>query len=484
MSIANNRMKRPRSALLGAILALLSTGAAAPVNAAAADDKRALDELRNTVVNLLQGLVEQGIIPREKAEQMVRDAQNKAADAAAASAARDKEEENAVRVPYVPQIVKDELRKQVAADLSAEVTKNVVEQAKAESWGVPAALPEWLQRTSWFGDFRLRGEADLFGNGNAPYLNYQAINQAGGIGAAGVNALFNTSENVERLRIRLRLGLTSDLGGGWSVTGRMASGDLVNPGSTNQTLGSYYSRYQVTLDQAYVQWAGRSESEQQALTLFGGRMPNPWFSTIMLWADDLNFDGVAGNYRLGLSSTDPKQRFVFLTAGAFPVQQVVLGDSKMLYAGQLGVDWTFDSGSRLRVGGAYYQYQNITGRLNPFGSTIYNYTAPAYLQLGNTLFDIYNGTNPNSNLFALAAQFHIVDMTAKFDWAVGGGYRLSLTGDAVKNVGYNSADVDRSDRPDDSAAHRRWPGRGCLWFGRHGGGQCVARVHWLSLPAT
>jgi hypothetical protein len=410
-------------------------------SAASTDEQRALNELRNTVVNLLQGLVDQGVISREKAAQMVRDAQNKAAAEAAATAARDKEEEGAVRVPYVPQIVKDELRKQVAADLSQEVTKNVVEQAKAESWGVPAALPEWLQHTRWSGDFRLRGEADLFSANNAPYLNYQAINQAGGIGAAGFGALLDTTQNVERLRVRLRLGMTSDLGSGWSVTGRLATGDLVNPGSTNQTLGSYFDRYQVTLDQAYLQWTGRTASDRQSLTVDGGRMPNPWLSTNMLWADDLNFDGVSANYHLGLSSASPKDRFLFLTGGAFAVQQVVFGDSKMLYAGQLGLDWTTDGGSRLRVAAAYYQYQNITGQLNPFGSTVNNYTAPPYLQLGNTLFDIYNGTNPNSNLFALAAQYHLADVTARYDWRIG-SHRLSFTGDAVKNVGYKASEVD------------------------------------------
>src|ERR1700693_3780811 len=77
----------------------------------AADERQSLEELRNTVINLLQGLVDQGVITREKAEQMVKSAQEKAAADAAATA---KSNEGAVRVPYVPQIVKDEIAKQVA----------------------------------------------------------------------------------------------------------------------------------------------------------------------------------------------------------------------------------------------------------------------------------------------------------------------------------------------------------------------------------
>src|SRR5262245_16212735 len=106
--------------------------------------ERGFEELRNTVVNLLQGLVEKGVLTREQAQAMVQGAQNKAAadaEAAAKNAAdEEKADAGAVRVPYVPEIVKDEIRKQVAAELAPEVTRNVIEQAQSEDWGVPGAL--------------------------------------------------------------------------------------------------------------------------------------------------------------------------------------------------------------------------------------------------------------------------------------------------------------------------------------------------------
>jgi polyhydroxyalkanoate synthesis regulator phasin len=90
----------------------------------AADDaaeKQSMEELRNTVINLLQALVDKGLLTREQAQQLVKQAQDKAtADAAALAAknaAQAKEEQNAVRVPYVPQIVKDEISKQVEEDV-------------------------------------------------------------------------------------------------------------------------------------------------------------------------------------------------------------------------------------------------------------------------------------------------------------------------------------------------------------------------------
>src|SRR6202030_2542609 len=84
----------------------------------AADERQSLEELRNTVVNLLQALVDQGVISREKAAQMVKAAQDKAAADAAAVA---KADEGAVRVPYVPQIVKDEIATQVAGEVKPGV---------------------------------------------------------------------------------------------------------------------------------------------------------------------------------------------------------------------------------------------------------------------------------------------------------------------------------------------------------------------------
>src|SRR5262245_29639044 len=89
-------------ALLASLTALSAASAAAP-----SQEERNLSELRNTVVNLLQTLVERGIVTRDQAEQMVKNAQDKAATEAAATAAQDAAEADAVRVPYVPEIVKE-----------------------------------------------------------------------------------------------------------------------------------------------------------------------------------------------------------------------------------------------------------------------------------------------------------------------------------------------------------------------------------------
>jgi polyhydroxyalkanoate synthesis regulator phasin len=416
------------------------------VHAAQSPEGQSLTELRNTVINLLQGLVDRGVLTREQAELMVRDAQTKAAAEAAVLAAQDKAEENAVRVPYVPQIVKDEIRMQVAAELGADVTKAVVESAQNDGWGVPAALPDWVRRMNWSGDMRVRAQGDMFAADNTPnnYLDYQRINEAGGIGAAGIGAFVNTTEDRERLRMRLRFGFDVTLGYGWTMGTRIASGSLRDPISTNQTLGSYEFRYQPGIDLAYVDWQGQSRSGRQSLQWTGGRMRSPWFTPSELVFDqDLNFDGVATTWRFGLDQRDPTGRSLFFTGGAFPLQEVELSSrDKWLFAGQLGLNWKASDSIRLKAGVGYYNFRNIAGERNAFQSKLLDHTAPQFVRQGNSLFDIRNDSDPSTQLYALASDFELVNASMSLEWRLANPeYRVTLTGDIVRNIGFDAGQI-------------------------------------------
>ena len=442
----------PRQSKRILALALLSPLAAIQAaSAAQSADERNLNELRNTVINLLEALVAKGVVTREQAQAMVDSAQTKAAsDAAAAAATADAQEKadaGAVRVPYVPEVVKEEIRKQVVAEVTPQITQGVIEEAKSDHWGVLGAMPDWVQRMKWSGDVRMRGQGDLFASENLPnsYQDVLAVNSKGGIAKAAQNAFLNTTQNRERLRARLRLGFETELGWGWSVAGRLATGNLQDAVSTNQTLGNTGARYQTGLDLAYIKWSGNSATGRNSLNVWGGRLPNPWLSTDLVWDPDLTFEGVAANYRLGLSRDDPYSKFVYMTVGAFPLQEIeVSPNDKWLYGAQLGLQWKFAGGSGVRFGLAYYDYQNITGRRNTLDSTLLDYTAPQFVQKGNTLFDIRvdSDVDPNtSNLFALASDYRLVDVTLAYDWKLSPNYRLSIIGDAVRNIGFDEQQV-------------------------------------------
>lgn len=425
------------------LLATAACCASFATQAATSAEAQSVEELRNTVVNILQALVDRGVVTREQAETLVRDAQNKASASAAAIAQQAKAEEGAVRVPYVPETVREEIRKEVAAELAPEVTAQVVEQAKVEGWGVPAALPDWVNRIRWSGDMRLRGQADLFASRNEPntYFDYSAINQAGGIDRAGPDALLNTTEDRERLRARLRFGFDAQLGAGWSVGARLSTGNLAEPVSTNQTLGNYGRRYQTAADLAYLSWKGASASRRHQFEASAGRIDNPWLSTDLVWDTDLTFEGVAGNYRFGFDADEPGSH-VFLTLGAFPLQEVERSSKdKWLYGSQLGVEWVFGGGHRLTFAAAYYDYQNIVGQRNTLDSTLLDYTAPEFMQKGNTMFDIRSDADPTTNLFALAADYKQVNGTLKAELQLAERMRFDFVADYVKNVGFDQAEI-------------------------------------------
>jgi polyhydroxyalkanoate synthesis regulator phasin len=425
-------------------LGLIALGVSASVAQAASDQEaRALEELRNTVVNLLQGLVDRGVLTREQAEKMVQDAQGKAQSTADARAAQDAAEQTAVRVPYVPQIVKDEIRKQVEVGLREQVTKDVIDTAQAEYWGVPAALPDWVKRMRWYGDMRVRGEGIFYASDNVPnvYLDFQRINTAGGIGKAGISAFANTTEDRQRLRARLRVGFEATLGYGWTMGARLASGSLADPVSTNQTLGSTGYRYQLGMETAYIDWTGNNGAGRQ-LSVSGGRIRSPWFTpTDLVFDQDLMFDGVAANYRFGLENNDPSSHFAFATIGVFPLQELELATDKWLVGGQFGVDWKFQEGSRLRVGAGVYQFRHTAGKRNVFESNLLDYSAPQYLRQGNTVFDIRNDNDTSTNLFALAADYELANLSVAYDWSLASRYRISLAADYVLNFGYDNSRI-------------------------------------------
>jgi hypothetical protein len=154
------------------------------------------------------------------------------------------------------------------------------------------------------------------------------------------------------------------------------------------------------------------------------------------------FDGVVANYRWNFNRSFAQPSNFYATLGAFPLQEIELSShDKWLFGGQVGFDWRTDGGHRFRLGAAYYDYQNIVGQENAPDSTLLDYTAPPFVQKGNTLFDIRNDTDPTTNLFALAADYRLIDVTGSADWRVFSRYRLALLADYVNNVGYHEADV-------------------------------------------
>ena len=465
----------------GLAILLIGLAAATPVRAGEQAD---LLQLRNTVLNLVDALVKQGVLTKAQADALVKKAEQDAAKQTEAQVAQkpasappenaatvegekalaEKSSGKVVRVPYVPEFVKDQIREQVRNELRQDVVADVMQRAKKEKWGLPEALPEWVSNIKLYGDVRLRDEYSAFGSDNPkvtdvnnPYYSILTVNSKGVLASSCTtvssdprSCFHNTSANQNQGRVRVRLGMEAKIADSLKFDARLTTGSQANPVSTNQSLGNTGQRYEVQLDRAYLQYDGQNSEGFNWLTASGGRIPNPFLSTELVYDEDLNFEGAALTYRhhIGGETDSPlikgNARQVFATVGAFPLQNVQFSArDKWLFGAQLGANWEFDNQSTFKIGAAYYDYSHITGKRNGVDSHFNDYSAPQYLQKGNLLFNIANSSIPNSTagLYALAAKYELIDVTASIDFAQLDPYHVTLTGDIVKNIGYDQQDV-------------------------------------------
>jgi polyhydroxyalkanoate synthesis regulator phasin len=435
-------------------------------------------QLKNTVTNLVDELVKAGVLKKEQAEAMVKRAEEAAAAEAkeqaasappADNAAQQLAEEtgspevadaNVVRVPYVPEFVKDEIREEVRKELKNDVVKEVTDKAKQEKWGTPDALPKWVNKIKITGDVRLREELDLMADENidivGPLGYYDAleVNDAGGFINCTDDFPFcriNTEEDRNRFRARARIGLQAKITDNLKFGARLATSNDFSPVSTNQTLGNTGEGYQVQLDHVFLQYDGVKNGMNWG-TFAVGRIPSPWFSTDMVWDEDLSFEGAAMTLRYSvagkgdLMAMQDKSKQMFMTLGAFPIDEFELsGRDKWLAGAQMGADLEFSNQTKFKLGVAYYDFINLTGQQNSLGSTEKNFTAPEFVQKGNLLFDIASPDGVNvpleTDLLALAADYNLVNITGEIDFAHLAPYHVILGFDVVKNVGYDEDEI-------------------------------------------
>ena len=410
-----------------------------------ARERQDLERVRGTTLDLVRLLVEEGVISREKAAAMLPEADRavladvvpKAKTAAVepapvadakpeqadTSAPGRRKRAQTVRVPYVPETVKAEIREQIKQEVLA--------QAKSERWAEPGSLPEWLDRITWEGDVRLRYQGDFFSPANTDVLTYNAV--------TGAN-LGTTTADQERWRVRARLGLTARVSDTLFAGIRLSTGAFNNPVTTNQTAGNTFQPYQIFVDRAFIRW---DPSERWSFA--GGRIANPWFwPTELLWDEYLNFEGAAGSWKPKFSETIGG----FLTAGAFPLQytaptpQTPDPKNKWLFGVQGGVEWQPGTQTRLKLAAGLFDFQNVAGEPNrdPFRPNLNDWSVPQFRQKGNTVFDINFGTG-NPTLLGLASKFKVFALSSEVSLAQLDPYFVTFAAEYAKNIGFDQDNI-------------------------------------------
>lgn len=417
------------------ILTLLAASLIAlPAAAQTSSDKEELARLRATTTALIDALVAQGLLTRDKAEAILKQAQVTAsapqphqADAAAPKV---------LRIPYVPESLRQQMRDEIKAEVLA--------QAKGERWGQADALPDWIGRIQVSGDLRVRAQSEFFDKANVPAEVYRSQTAS----PAWSPDLTNTTTDRQRLTLRGRLEVDARLSGQVLAGLRIATGSTGNSAtSTSQTLGNDFNRYTLGLDRAYIRW--QPPLFMNGLSADFGRMPNPFYGTDLAWPDDLAFDGVAAR----LSHVFKPERSLFATAGVFPLEELNLStQDKWLLGAQVGGEIDLARGVQFKLGLAAYDFRHMEGRreTNPApsgprsGAT--NYFASQYaagLRLkGNTLINLNDPTSTAAPTWGLASKFRPVNLTASLQLDGVLPVPVGLTLDLIRNTGFDLKDIE------------------------------------------
>ncbi|MDP3850458.1 MAG: putative porin [Luteolibacter sp.] len=418
----------------------------------------------NVAVNLTALLVKKGLLTQEEGLALIAQAEAEAQAAAQAkSAPIPPAAEDELRVSYIPQTVRNNIRDEIKQELLAE--------ARDRDWGTGSA-PEWTSKFKPFGDLRGRYEGIFFADGNdntGSFPNFNAINTGAPFDTTGTqfSPQYNVDEDRQRPLLRARLGTEIDIGDGFTGGLRVATGNGNSPVSPNQTLGGSggnFSKYSLWLDRAFVSMeVGPGDGKELSFLL--GRFDNPFFSTEVQWDTDLGFDGLGFK-----GKTELNDRFTtFYSGGLFPVFNTGLdfatnqpskfkSDDKWLYGAQIGIDWKITEDLTAKFATAYYDFQDIEGKLSsPFvplgpndaGDT--DASRPSFAQRGNTYRPIRNitptaangfGTTNQYQYYGLATPFRILTTTGRLDYDGYDPFRLSLIGEYSRNLAFNSGDID------------------------------------------
>ena len=430
---------------------------------------------KTSYINLISILVQRGVITKKDSSSLVTEAQQNAASAQAQAAAalaspvppgEAPNPDDTMHVDYVPQTVKEQIRD--------EVKNDVMKQARDENWAAPDSVPEWVKRYHVTGDFRVRYEGDFFPAGNddsGVFHNFNAINTGApfdnGVASVAPNPpTYDVNQDRNRFRLRARIGAGVDLGDNFTVGLRIGTGQDDNPVTENQSIGlanngqgGDFSKYAIWLDRAFLRYETGAGTNWD-LTATVGRMDNPFFSSSMIWANDIGFDGLAvqGKYEVADGVTP------FLTAGAFPVFNTDLNfattsaakfgsEDKYLFAAQAGVNWQITKDINWKTAAAIYYFENIEGKVsNPYtpifssdsGST--DDSRPSFAQNGNTYIALRDivpdasndfGTINQFQYYGLATPFHEAALTTQLDFSQLDPFHIALLGEFVKNVAFD-----------------------------------------------
>ncbi len=260
-----------------------------------------------------------------------------------------------------------------------------------------------------------------------------------------------------RTRLRARFNALADLGSQFRAGFTLATGDLNDPTSTNQTLTGFYSRKPVAVDLAFVEY---KPDWLKSFNFVGGKFRYPWYNTELTWDKDLNPEGAAQSFAFELHSPLLKRVAVIgfelplaEVAGAQATDKRIVQD--ITYGGQLQTTWQIFPRVQLSAYSGFYDFRGadsialaiaraasknpqtpLVGLLPLGGNTVQNSmlitTAGAIITVAGN--KVPTGVSNVSNA-QFASRFGLFDNIARFDINTGKPtLPIVLIGDYVQNT--------------------------------------------------
>jgi polyhydroxyalkanoate synthesis regulator phasin len=192
-----------------------------------------------------------------------------------------------------------------------------------------------------------------------------------------------TGDNVDRSRFRYRLRptITGKLGSDWLFGFRLENS--TNSRSSNVTMGDDAGPFAKTNDTVYIGQVYLGYVANPNLTIYAGRMPNPFVNTLLVWDGDINPEGFAEQFKKTEGNTT---YFVnlgqFLYDSANPqntIAPAINRQDQYLLGWQAGATFKLNETDTIQFAPTIYQYVNnkptsktFAGAFSPANTTAIN----------------------------------------------------------------------------------------------------------------
>jgi len=239
---------------------------------------------------------------------------------------------------------------------------------------------DWASKLKWKGDFRYR---------------HEMIDE-------------ESRDERTRQRIRARIGVEAKVADNMKAVVQIATGDPLDPRSTNATLGSGNLRKNISLDLGYVDW---TVAEGTVVSLGKMKYPFERFGGSLLYDSDVNPEGGAIRYGRGNG--------LFASGWGFWINEFSSANDPIVYGAQLG----WETGFGLKVAATYQNFSGLkdssAGLVDLGGNTTYGAASADCTGVGSFQCYLYDYEN--------------VGVGAEYEFTIG-SMPVALWADYIQNT--------------------------------------------------